>query len=232
MPNIIVFDTETTGLPKTKVINPETLHLWPNIVQFSYIIYDTDRCNMIKISDDIVQLPSDIEMSEESIKIHKITNEMAHDSKHKTIDILDTFFEDITDYNVDTIVGHNVSFDVNMIKIEILRIIKNNEMTSKSKYKKMLYEISYTNKLFCTMHKTIDLCQIPARRRDGTIYYKYPKLVELYQKLFNESPENLHNALTDILITLRCYFMIVYKTDLNEKDKDTKQLILERTNGD
>ena len=39
---IIIFDTETTGLPKSKFISPDTLNKWPHIVQFSYIIYDTD----------------------------------------------------------------------------------------------------------------------------------------------------------------------------------------------
>ena len=37
---VIVFDTETSGLPKSKIINQNTQHLWPFIVQFSYIIYD------------------------------------------------------------------------------------------------------------------------------------------------------------------------------------------------
>jgi hypothetical protein len=37
---VLVFDTETTGLPQTKILNPDTLHQWPTIVQFSYIIYD------------------------------------------------------------------------------------------------------------------------------------------------------------------------------------------------
>ena len=39
---LIIFDTETTGLPKTKNINIDYLYLWPYIVQFSYIIYDTE----------------------------------------------------------------------------------------------------------------------------------------------------------------------------------------------
>jgi hypothetical protein len=39
---VLVFDTEATGLPKTKIINPDALHLWPHIVQFSYLIYDTE----------------------------------------------------------------------------------------------------------------------------------------------------------------------------------------------
>lgn len=45
---ILVFDTETTGLPKTKIISYDTLKLWPYIVQFSYIIFDTDTCEIVK----------------------------------------------------------------------------------------------------------------------------------------------------------------------------------------
>ena len=39
---VLVFDTETTGLPKTKILNKYMLELWPYIVQLSYIIYDID----------------------------------------------------------------------------------------------------------------------------------------------------------------------------------------------
>ena len=50
---VLVFDTETTGLPKSKIINPDTLNLWPHIVQFSYIIYDTvlnDKRNLLELN--------------------------------------------------------------------------------------------------------------------------------------------------------------------------------------
>ena len=40
---VLVFDTETTGLPETKIINPDTLNLSPNIVQLSYIVYDVSK---------------------------------------------------------------------------------------------------------------------------------------------------------------------------------------------
>jgi hypothetical protein len=51
---IAVFDTETTGLPKSKIINELTLQLWPHIVQFSYIIYDTELKKIIKTVDLII----------------------------------------------------------------------------------------------------------------------------------------------------------------------------------
>jgi hypothetical protein len=46
---VLVFDTETTGLPKSKFISPDTLHLWPDIVQCSFIIYDTDLMTLANI---------------------------------------------------------------------------------------------------------------------------------------------------------------------------------------
>lgn len=218
-PKIIVFDTETTGLPKSKIINNETLQLWPHIVQFSYVVYNVGQFKMEKVKDDVLKIPENIVMNEESINLHKITNEMSYNSPVVIKDILDEFVEDISCNNVIAIVGHNISFDMNMLKIELLRLIHDDEIKDKSIYKKMFYEINYTNKTYCTMHKSVNLCQLPAKRKDGTVYYKYPKLIELYKKLFNEEPNNLHNSLNDVLVTMRCYYMLVYKEDLLKIDE-------------
>ena len=51
---VLVFDTETTGLPKTKILNKYMLELWPYIVQLSYIIYDIDTNTIVKIKDCII----------------------------------------------------------------------------------------------------------------------------------------------------------------------------------
>jgi hypothetical protein len=46
---ILAFDTETTDLPpKNKTLKNEELHLWPYIVQFSYIVYDTETHGICK----------------------------------------------------------------------------------------------------------------------------------------------------------------------------------------
>ena len=71
---VLVFDTETTGLPKSKMINPDSLHLWPHIVQFSYLIYDTELNDIMHISDQIVKVTSNIDITEESIQFNGITN--------------------------------------------------------------------------------------------------------------------------------------------------------------
>lgn len=227
---VIVFDTETTGLPKSRVINSETLELWPHIVQFSYVIYNVTKMTLEKICDKVINIPDGIMMSDETVNIHKITNDMTHHSTNMVQDILDEFMEDMSNNNVKAIIGHNISFDINMLKIELLRLIHGEQTKNKSKYKKMFYEINYTNKTFCTMHKTIDLCQIHAKRKDGSVYYKYPKLIELYKVLFGEKEElnNLHNSLNDVLVTLRCYYMIIYKDDLLKEDVKIRCLFEER----
>jgi hypothetical protein len=70
---VLVFDTETSGLPKSKIINASTIHLWPFIVQFSYIIFDNDSKNIIKIYDKIIKVKTYNVISEESIKLHGLT---------------------------------------------------------------------------------------------------------------------------------------------------------------
>jgi hypothetical protein len=74
---VLVFDTETTGLPQSKIISPDTLKLWPHIVQFSYVIYDTDVNDMVVSSDNIVKVGKDVVISEGSIELHGITSEIS-----------------------------------------------------------------------------------------------------------------------------------------------------------
>ena len=52
----MIFDTETTGLPQTKILNRHTLHLFPHIVQLSYIIYNFETNNVEKIRDFIIKM--------------------------------------------------------------------------------------------------------------------------------------------------------------------------------
>ena len=52
---VLVFDTETTGLPK-KWAKVNQLDKWPHIIQLSHILYDTDANKIIDCYDDIIKL--------------------------------------------------------------------------------------------------------------------------------------------------------------------------------
>ena len=214
---VLVFDTETTGLPGSRIINPDTLNLWPHIVQFSYVIYDTDLNDIVESSDTIVKVKENILISEESSKIHGITNEI---SKKKGIDVdlvLNDFFYHFR--NSDLLVGHNVSFDINMIKVELLRLIYDNSssISEIKAYKYNLHFLTNFKNICCTLKDSTELCNIKAIDKFGKEYVKFPKLIELHQKLFESTPNNLHNSFNDILVTLRCFMKLKHNTDLNEK---------------
>jgi DNA polymerase-3 subunit epsilon len=215
---VLVFDTETTGLPKSKIMNPDTLNLWPHTVQFSYVIYDTNLNDIIVSNDSIVKLKDEITIPEDSIKIHGITNESSHKNGINIELILNEFFSHLR--NVDLLVGHNISFDINMIKVELLRFIydtKSNISENEVKeYKYNLHFLTNYKNICCTLQESIDLCNIKAIDKFGKEYIKFPKLLELHQKLFESTPNNLHNSFNDILITLRCYMKLKHNIDLNE----------------
>ena len=73
----------------------------------------------------------------------------------------------------------------------------------------MINELLNTE-IYCTMLSTIDLCKIPfknsySNKKDN---WKFPKLEELYEKLFHVKPTNCHNALYDIRYTAECFFKL------------------------
>jgi len=221
----LVFDTETSDLPKTKIISPEKMHLYPYIVQFSYIIYDQDTKTLLKKFDKIIKLKPYNVISKDSTKFHGITNEI---SELKGVSLKGVLTEFLTDIDsVDYLVAHNKEFDLKMIMIELMRLIKEYEIVPELKlnWENQLEKIQGLNNVHCTMRDSVDLCKIEKENSRGK-YFKFPTLSELHMKLFNVEPKNLHNSLNDILITLRCFIQMVYNEDVFEKNQELKQLII------
>ncbi len=221
----LVFDTETTGLPKTKYIGPSILHLWPYILQFSYIIYDSHLNDIVTSRDHIVKLAENICIPDDSTKIHGITKKISLEKGENIYNIIDDFINHLQ--SADMIVGHNIEFDINMVKVELLRLINGNEhVLSKEQLKKCKYDlycIANYKSISCTQKESTDFCNIQVVNKNGKPYLKYPKLIELHEKLFQTKPSNLHNSFNDILVTLRCFMQLKHNIDLNENCLAFKQ---------
>lgn len=182
MSRYIVFDVETTGLPKNRYSHPKNFHNWPYIVQISWIIVNDNK----KIEKSFIIKPDKYTIPEDSIKIHNITNEIANKEGVLVKNVLEDFDKDCKE--VDFILAHNSEFDKNVVLASFYR---NNINTKNLKEKKTL----------CTMKSTTELCKLP-----GNYGYKYPRLEELYFFLFKKKPTGrLHNSLEDVRITLECY---------------------------
>jgi DNA polymerase III epsilon subunit-like protein len=212
---LLIIDTETTGLPKTKLISPDTLELWPHIVQFSFIIYDTELNRIVGMYDYIIKMKQGCIIPEDSINIHGITNQDSAVRGVEIENVFDEFFYYLQ--TVDKLIGHNVPFDINMIRIELLRLINSNNNLSREELKickqKLHYITSFSN-ISCTLQDSITLCNISAVDKFGKTYLKYPKLLELHKKLFDTEPNHLHNSLYDIIVTLRCFLKMKFDVDL------------------
>lgn len=197
---ILVFDTETTGLPE-KFSNWKQVEKYPHLIQLSYILYDTDKYEILKKSDVYVnQLKNEkFNLTEEATKIHGITQDkLINDGKSIEETLLD--FEDILK-KTDVLVAHNLDFDMNMIACEYWRT-----------FKKSIFEIEDCvpdlENRFCTMYHGRKITKIlRTNEKTGNKYYKMPKLTELYESLFRRKvkQEFLHDSNYDTYLCLKSF---------------------------
>lgn len=220
---VLVFDTETTGLPKTKVINENTVNLWPHIVQLSYIVYDIEENKIVKISDNIIDIPDDAELSNESIAIHGIDRIKMKKMGKNITEILNEFLTDIN--VVDLIVGHNIEFDINMIIVEIYRMMIKSNSNIKEVNLPIIIQLEYMNK-YCTMKNSIKICDLKKTNiKTGKEFVKFPTLTETYFKLFDTKPNNMHNSLNDIYACFRCFYKLKYNKDVCDVNEEFGKLL-------
>ena len=226
---IMVFDTETTGLPERNTSIYEHAK-YPYILQLSYAIYDTSDNRVCVIKDDYVKIDNSVEISPMSQEVHGISREKCL-AEGKPIQQLLMEFNNYLK-SVELVIGHNISFDKKMIFVECGR----NNIQQQFTWFRGNRKIQRPE--YCTMKNTVDFCAIekPRKRKKEEIepteptlpiehthpikptkiHYKYPKLLELHYKLFGThvNPDMLHNSRVDVLVTLKCYMKYVSNVDL------------------
>ena len=174
---LLIFDTETTGLPKNRNDASEPNN-WPHIVSISWVIFDTITNNIVKQKSYIIK-PTYWEIPAESIAIHGITQKHAEDNGVNLGFAITEFMNE----DFESLVAHNIEFDKNVLLNAIL------------------WDLNQPYPIFpiqiCTMKLSKDICQLP-----GKYGYKYPKLKELYHYAFGRMPDEtrLHGSLYDVLI--------------------------------
>ena len=223
---IIIFDTETTGLPKSRQSLVTDTKEWPHIVQFSYIIYDMTINKLEKVEDFIIKLAAEIDIPEDSCKIHGITKEISNERGVSIKEVIDKFMSDLSDCNL--LIAHNLEFDMNMIIVELIRMNKIARLTEDDESMELNnsnYEKITKIEKYCTMKETEKRCNIKAISKTGKEYTKYPTLGELHYYLFRSYPKNLHNSLNDILICLRCYYKLIAKKDIYLENEEVKHML-------
>ena len=159
--NILFYDTETTGLPRSYSAKLSDSDNWPRLVQIAFIVYDTDG-KRINQSETIIK-PEGFTIPEQASRIHGITTDRALAEGKDLKSVLDVMRQQII--AADYIVGHNLEFDLNILGAEFYRFKFGNITPARIK--------------ICTMKSSVNHCQIPSARGG----YKWPKLKELHRKL-------------------------------------------------
>ncbi len=183
----LVYDTETTGLPKNYQAPLDDFLNWPRMVQIAWAVYDNEGKNWIKKS--YVIYPDGYIIPDEVAKIHRVSQERAMKEGVPIRKVLNEFILDVS--RVQHVVGHNIDFDEKIVGSELARQEMRNEIAT----------LLETSKI-CTMKSSVAFCKIPSARGG----YKWPNLTELYTVLFQTDFPEAHDALVDVLACAKCLF--------------------------
>lgn len=197
---ILVFDTETTWFIDKK--NPN-LDAQPYIIQFAWIFGELKDGKFIEIKRINQFIKPKISIPYASSQVHHI-----YDIDVKNAPSIEEYIDDFLSIinESDIVIWHNIEYDEDMIKLELKRLGR---------------EFEYRpQQVLCTMKQTVDYCKLPGNWER----FKYPKLWELYKKLFWEYFLGAHDAIVDVEATLKA-FLELHKLQV-VKIQEKKQQVL------
>jgi len=198
----LIFDTETTGLPKHWDAPISDLDNWPRCVQIAWQLHDA-MGTCIEHQDYLIR-PEGFNIPYDAEKVHGISTELAQEQGQSLTVVLEKFNEVLDKTRF--IVGQNVGFDLKIMGAEFIREAIANK----------LLELPVLDT--CTEH-TAELCKIPGGRYGK---FKLPTLTELHDYLFNEPFEEAHNATADVEATTRCFFELIRRKEFTKEELDVQ----------
>ena len=181
----IFFDTETTGLPSKDQKWETDFNEYPRTVQIAWIITN-DAGEEVERTQHFIKSDG-WEIPDEAIAVHGITNEVAKQDGVDAKTVFKAFLYDAKKCGL--LIGHNIHYDTSIIKADLLRLGFNKEEICK---------ILHKDKRYCTMFKSMKILGLK----------KWPKLSELFFKLFNEELTGAHTAIIDAEATKKIYYKL------------------------
>ena len=198
----LIFDTETTGLPKSWNAPITNTDNWPRCVQIAWQLHDA-MGNVLEHNDFLIK-PDGYNIPYDAERIHGISTELAEEQGISLDECLVLFNEVLG--KTKFIVGQNLNFDLNIMGCEFHRLGVENKMTP--------LPILDT----CT-EKTARMCQITGGRGGK---FKLPTLTELHQHLFGTGFGDAHNATADVEATTRCFLELIRIREFTKEQLDVE----------
>ncbi|MFV0290515.1 MAG: DNA polymerase III subunit alpha [Mangrovibacterium sp.] len=196
----LIFDTETTGLPKNWKASIDDTDNWPRMVQLAWQMHD-EVGNFIAAKNHVIY-PEGYIIPDEVVKVHGITTQKAIEIGIPLKEALADFMGDVRQSRF--IVGHNVTFDVNVVGCELVRMGMSEDLS-----KHPFIDSMDGSKIYCDLKKNGQL--------------KNPSLTELHIRLFGVRFEEAHNAAADVEATSRCFLELIRVGGLNHLAADAQE---------
>lgn len=190
----LFFDTETTGLVDFNLeLSEETVVQFPYLVELAWVLTN-EKGRVLESESKIINPYGWGEKFKiENPEIHGIEEKTAKEFGFDMASILQNFQRVISREkmygNKMVFVAHNLKFDLAILRANFWRIGRG------------LYLPEST---ICTMLESVEYCQIPNYKTGKG--YKWPRLSELYVKLFGREFIDTHSALSDVMATKECFF--------------------------
>ena len=199
----LIFDTETTGLPKRWAAPISDTDNWPRCIQIAWQLHD-EMGNLLDNQDYLIK-PEGFNIPYDAERIHGISTELAEEQGLALQEVLEKFNSVLT--KAKFIVGQNVGFDLNIMGCEFYRIGINSPMSS--------MPVLDT----CT-EVTAELLKLPGGRGGK---FKLPTLTELHGYLFNVPFAEAHNATADVEATTRCFLELIRRDIFTKEELDVSE---------
>jgi len=185
----LIFDTETTGLPKKWSAPLTDFDNWPRPIQVAWQLHNEK--GICVSSQSYIIYPKGFTIPYDSEKIHGISTQLAKKIGVEVEFVLEKFKDDLSKSKF--ICGHNLNFDEKILGSEYLRIEGKNPIKDFPKIDT------------CT-EETAQICMLKGGRGRR---FKLPTLMELYSHLFNQKFQLAHNASADVEATALCLFKLL-----------------------
>lgn len=196
----LIFDTETTGLPRNWSAPISDTDNWPRCVQIAWQLHD-EMGKLVEHQDYLIK-PKGFNIPFDAERIHGISTELAQHEGHSLQEVLEKF--NIALSKAKFIVGQNLGFDINIMGCEFYRMGIDSAM-------------SQMPVLDTCTEVTAELLKLPGGRGGK---FKLPTLTELHEYLFGEKFEEAHNATADVEATTRCFLELVRKEIFTKEELD------------
>lgn len=199
---ILFFDTETSDFIKKALPADDSNQAWT--VQIGALLTDLENNEIDKLN--VIIKANGRSMNHYAQEVHGISVEHADEFGIEELDAAEQFGKLLRQASL--VVGHNFDFDW----AYAMHLLERN-MDSLSDEARSAFYLDLPNQ--CTMKDKAIVKFCGLKNKDNRP--KWPKLIELYQILFNEEFDGAHDAFADITATARCYFELIKRGIIESK---------------